>query len=294
MRRLVEISAFIAAGVLASSVAMGQKKMQPVPSLSEAEFKKAQHVYFDRCSGCHGALRKGATGQNITPAKTRLKTLAALEKILWEGTDGGMPGWGKDGFMTRVEVNQMSKFVQIKPPQPPEWGMKAMKKSWKVHVPVAQRPKSPPKANWQNYFGVVLRDKGQVAIIDGDTKKTLNIIKSGFATHILRTSASGRYMYAIGRDGKATMMDMWASPPNLVAEVRTGLDARSIDTSKFKGFEDKYAVVSDYWPPHYVIMKGDTLEPLKVISTRGYTYDTGEYHPEPRVASIVSSHHAPE
>ncbi|MCK5877134.1 MAG: c-type cytochrome [Candidatus Marithrix sp.] len=264
-------------------------------TLTTEEFEKAQFIYFDRCSGCHGALRKGATGPNITPEKTLKKTLAKLEKILFEGTDGGMPGWGRDGFMTEDETKLMAKFVRIEAPQPPEFGMKEMKKSWKVHVPVADRPTSAPEGkNWQNYFGIVERDIGQITIVDGDTKEVLSKIPSGFATHILRTSASMRYMYAIGRDGKASMMDMWAEPPNLVAEVRTGLDARSIDTSKFKGFEDKYAVVGDYWPPHYVIMKGDTLEPLKVMGTRGYTYDTNEYHPEPRVASIVASHHAPE
>jgi nitrite reductase (NO-forming)/hydroxylamine reductase len=41
-------------------------------------------------------------------------------------------------------------------------------------------------------------------------------------------------------------------------------------------------------------MKGDTLEPLKVVATRGMTIDTQEYHPEPRVASIVASHFHPE
>ena len=35
---------------------------------------------------------------------------------------------------------------------------------------------------------------------------------------------------------------------------------------------------------------GATLEPIKVVSTRGMTVDTQEYHPEPRVASIVASH----
>jgi nitrite reductase (NO-forming)/hydroxylamine reductase len=40
-------------------------------------------------------------------------------------------------------------------------------------------------------------------------------------------------------------------------------------------------------------MEGDTLKPLKVVSTRGITVD-GEYHPEPRVASIVSSQIKPE
>jgi nitrite reductase (NO-forming)/hydroxylamine reductase len=40
-------------------------------------------------------------------------------------------------------------------------------------------------------------------------------------------------------------------------------------------------------------MDGDTLKPLKVVSTRGMTVD-GEYHPEPRVASIVASFTKPE
>jgi len=289
MKRYMDVALAICAAVFAGSI--GAASLQPIPTLSEQDFKKAQFIYFDRCSDCHGALRKGATGPNITPAKTLKKTLAKLDKVLFDGTDGGMPGWGRDGFMTHEETALMAKYVQIEPPMPPEWGMKEMMASWKVHVPVKDRPAKPPKGkNWLNYFGVVLRDVGKISIIDGDTKEVLTTIPSGFATHILRTSASGRYMFAIGRDGKATMMDMWAEPPNPVAEVRTGIDARSIDTSKFKGFEDKYAVVGDYWPPHYVIMEGDTLKPIKIVGTRGYTYDTNEYHPEPRVASIVSSH----
>ena len=41
-------------------------------------------------------------------------------------------------------------------------------------------------------------------------------------------------------------------------------------------------------------MDGDTLEPLKIVSTRGMIYDEQTYHPEPRVASILSSHYNPE
>jgi len=41
-------------------------------------------------------------------------------------------------------------------------------------------------------------------------------------------------------------------------------------------------------------MDGQTLEPRKIVSTRGMTVDTQEYHPEPRVAAIVSSHEHPE
>jgi nitrite reductase (NO-forming)/hydroxylamine reductase len=107
-------------------------------------------------------------------------------------------------------------------------------------------------------------------------------------------SASGRYLFTIGRDAKLNLIDLWMDPPQTVAEIKIGLEARSVETSKMKGWEDKYAIAGSYWPPQYVIMDGATLEPLKIVSTRSMTYDTQEYHPEPRVASIVASHFRPE
>jgi nitrite reductase (NO-forming)/hydroxylamine reductase len=141
---------------------------------------------------------------------------------------------------------------------------------------------------------VTLRDTGEVAIIDGDTKEIAAFIKTGYAVHISRPSASARYVYTIGRDAKVDMIDLYTDPPAKVAEIRVGLEARSVETSKYKGFEDRYAVAGSYWPPQYVIMDGATLEPMKVVSTRGMTVDTQEYHPEPRVAAIVASHEHPE
>jgi len=41
-------------------------------------------------------------------------------------------------------------------------------------------------------------------------------------------------------------------------------------------------------------MDGQTLEPKKIVSTRGMTVNEQEYHPEPRVAAIVASHEHPE
>src|SRR5690554_714184 len=37
------------------------------PDLSDAEFEQAKQIYFERCAGCHGVLRKGATGKPLTP-----------------------------------------------------------------------------------------------------------------------------------------------------------------------------------------------------------------------------------
>lgn len=265
------------------------------PPITEEEFEHAKNIFFQRCAGCHGVLRKGATGKPLTPDITQKRGTDYLKVFINFGSPAGMPNWGTSGELTPDEVDLMARYVQHEPPLPPEWGMEQMKASWKVLVPVDQRPTKPMNSlNLDNVFSVTLRDKGQVAIIDGDTKDIVNIVKTGYAVHISRTSASGRYLYVIGRDARINLIDLWMEKPDTVAEIKAGLEARSVETSKYKGYEDKYAIAGTYWPPQFVIMNGDTLEPLKIVSTRGMTVDTQEYHPEPRVAAIVASHEHPE
>ncbi len=268
---------------------------------TSAEMETGKDIFFDRCAGCHGVLRQGATGKKLTPDVTTKLGTAYLENIIFNGTPGGMPDWGKQGVLTKAEANLMARYIQMEPPKPPEFTLKDIRDSWKVHVPVDKRPTQPPAGrNWENYFGIILRDVGKVAIVDGDKKELVSIVDSGFAVHILRTSATGRYFYSIGRDGKVTIIDLWMEKPATVAECKMGSDARSVDSSKFKGFEDKYLVVGGYWPPAMVILDGLTLEPLKMVRTSDYTHDilpdgkvNVEYKEEARVASIVSSHHDP-
>ena len=265
------------------------------PQLTKAEFDKANRIYFERCAGCHGVLRKGATGKALTPDLTKKLGFEYLRDFITYGSPGGMPNWGTSGDLQQTEVELMARYLLNEPAQPPEFGMKEMKESWKVIVPVAQRPtKKMNKLDIDNLFAVTLRDAGEVALIDGSTKKIELILKTGYAVHISRMSASGRYLYTVGRDSKLNLVDLWMDPPQTVAELKVGTEARSVETSKFKGFEDKYAIAGSYWPPQYVLMDGATLEPIKVVSTRGMTYDTQEFHPEPRVASIVASHYNPE
>jgi nitrite reductase (NO-forming)/hydroxylamine reductase len=211
------------------------------------------------------------------------------------GSPAGMPNWGTSGELTTEEVDIMARFVQHQPPTPPEFGMPEMKASWKVLVPAESRPTRKMNSfNTDNVFAVTLRDAGEVALIDGDSKKIINIVKTGYAVHISRPSHSARYVYTIGRDAKIDLIDLWMEKPDIVAEIKIGLEARSVETSKYKGYEDRYAIAGAYWPPQFVVMNGETLEPIKIVSTRGMTVDTQEYHPEPRVAAIVASHEHPE
>ena len=266
-----------------------------IPKLTEEEFARANDIYFKRCAGCHGTLRKGATGKPLTPDITRELGLDYLKAFISYGSPAGMPNWGTSGELSEADVDLMARYLLNDPATPPEWGMPRMRETWKVHVPVEDRPtKQMNDLDIDGLFSVTLRDVGQVALIDGSTYEIVDVLDTGYAVHISRLSASGRYLYTIGRDAKVNLIDLWMDPPQTVAEIKIGIEARSVETSKMKGWEDKYAIAGAYWPPQYVIMDGATLEPLKIVATRGMTYDTQEFHPEPRVASIVSSHYNPE
>ncbi|WP_313933316.1 cytochrome D1 domain-containing protein [Pseudidiomarina fusca] len=281
----------------APSPIAGGKMMKTAgaPDISEEEFAQAQEIYFQRCAGCHGVLRKGATGLPLTTDITQKKGTDYLKALINFGSPGGMPNWGTSGELTEQQIDMMARFLQHEPPTPPEWGMKEMKDSWVVHVKPEDRPAKPQHDyDVDNMFAVTLRDAGEVAIIDGASKKVLNYVKTGYAVHISRASSSGRYFTTIGRDGKIDLIDLYMFPPQVVAEIKIGLEARSVENSRYKGYEDKIAIAGAYWPPHYVLMDGQSLEPKKIVSTRGMTVDTQEYHPEPRVAAIVGSHKHPE
>ncbi|MEI8156076.1 MAG: cytochrome D1 domain-containing protein [Burkholderiales bacterium] len=265
------------------------------PAMPEADFQRGTKIYFERCAGCHGVLRKGATGKALTPDITLAKGSDYLHTFIYYGSAQGMPNWGTSGTLSKEDVDIMVKYIQHEPPQPPEMGLKEVQASWKLLIEPGKRPtKQMNNLDIGNLFSVTLRDAGKIALIDGASKKIVQILNTGYAVHISRMSESGRYLYVIGRDAKIVLIDLWMATPAAVAEIKIGLEARSVETSKFKGYKDRYAIAGAYWPPQYVIMDGDTLKPLRVVGTRGMTSDTQDYHPEPRVAAIVSSHYRPE
>ncbi len=271
----------------------GRKDGDPV--MTQEEFQQGTEIYFQRCAGCHGVLRKGATGKPLTTDITRENGYDYLHSFITYGSPAGMPNWGTSGELTEEEIDLMARYILLDPPAPPEWGMDKMRESWKVVVAPEDRPTEKMNdIDIDNLMSVTLRDSGQIALIDGATYEMHAVIDTGYAVHISRISASGRYLFVIGRDALVNMIDLWMETPSTVAQIKVGMEARSVETSKMEGYEDKYAIAGAYWPPQYVIMDGDTLEPLKIKSTRGMIYDEQTYHPEPRVAAILSSHYRPE
>ncbi len=126
---------------------------------------------------------QGATGKNLEPAWSRKEAdgrlieggtqklgQSRLEKIISYGTEGGMPNF--DDILSKDEIKNMASYIQMAPDAPPEWSLKDIRGTWKLHVPVDQRPtRKMNNVNLNNIFSVTLRDAGEVALIDGDTKQ---------------------------------------------------------------------------------------------------------------------------
>ncbi|MGL1956791.1 MAG: nitrite reductase [Colwellia sp.] len=285
----------LAIGMAASGFSLSVSANEP--TLSEADFEKSKLQYFQRCAGCHGTLRKGATGKNLEPKSTLKKGQKRLEKIIALGTEGGMNNF--DDLFSKKEIANMATFIQMTPPVPPEMSLTQMRGYTKQFIALKDYPTKPQHdLNWNNFFIVIERDAGTVAIVDGDTKKIIKHINTGYAVHVVKGTEHhstqhakdvGRFWFTIGRDGKVTKIDLWQTPDKmLVAETKMAYDARDIAVSG----DGKYVIAGGYWPSHFVIMDAETLNPLKVVSTRGYN-TKGEFINEARVAAIYTTPNEP-
>ena len=78
---------------------MHQSTNPKAPPMTAAEFDKARQTYFERCAGCHGVLRKGATGKPLTPDLTTAKGTDYLKVFISYGSPAGMPNWLTSGEM---------------------------------------------------------------------------------------------------------------------------------------------------------------------------------------------------
>lgn len=281
----------MAVGLAASGVAVNVSAAEP--TLSEADFEQAKTTYFQRCAGCHGTLRKGATGKNLEPVNTQKLGQERLEKIIQYGTEGGMNNF--DDIMSKDDIQKMATYIQMEPPVPPEMSLALMKERHEVFVEPKDYPSKPMHGrNWENFFLVIERDVGKIAVIDGDTKEIVAHVPTGYAVHVLKpvehhegmnVDNPGRFWYVMGRDGMMTKVDLWQTPEKMkVAQTQVAYDARDVAVSG----DGKYVVGGGYWPPHFVILDAMTMEPVKVVSARGVNID-GEYVNESRVAAIYDT-----
>lgn len=281
------------------------------PPMTVDEFAEAQRLYYGHCTGCHGVLREGTAGNPLTPDVMRTRGTLYLQTVIHYGASSGMPNWGTGDVLSAREMDLLARFLQHPVPEAPDMDLATIRDGWRqLRVP-SRRPAEPPASfDPENLFAVTLHDVGQVMLIEGPTRRIITTIDVGRSPHEITASASGRYLYVICRDGTLGLIDLWLDPPERVATVRVGFEARAAAASAYPGFADRYVLAGAFWPPQLVLLDGLTLEPLRLLSTRSYPRAAANsppngataravpgaqrYHPEPRATDIMGSRVRPE
>ena len=104
MHKLTIIGTLALAATALSSVAQAQQAAAPDPAdykLTAEQLAEGNKIFFERCAGCHGVLRKGATGKPLTTNITREKGFEYLRDFITYGSAAGMPNWGTSGELSK-------------------------------------------------------------------------------------------------------------------------------------------------------------------------------------------------
>ena len=97
--------------------------------MTQEEFQKGTTIYFERCAGCHGVLRKGATGKPLTTDITRENGYDYLQSFITYGSPAGMPNWGTSGALSEEDVDLMARYRPHRPGCSPAAGSTCRRRS---------------------------------------------------------------------------------------------------------------------------------------------------------------------
>ena len=160
-----------------------------------------------------------------------------------------MPNWGTSGTLTEKEIDIMARYERAADAA----GIQPQGTCRRVETARAAVAASEEAGNKLTFriCSVTLRDAGKIALIDGGSKKIVDVINTGYAVHISRFVEPGRYLYVIGRDAKIVLIDPWMKKPAPVAEIKVGLKPVRSRPRSTRGYEDRYAIAGTYWPPQY-------------------------------------------
>lgn len=225
-------------------------------------------AYKDSCGGCHGLERQGGIGPALVPGRLTENDAFYFNTIRNGRPGTPMPGWKSS--LTDAEIWLLLGLLRspVEGNQT-EWGMDEINASREVLIDEATLPTNPTHSgNLDNLMLVTEREAERIAVFDGDTHTLLARIDSGYRAHgYAFDPTNDRWVFNISRDGWLYKIDMYTLQS--VTRVRVGVDARGLAISD----DGQYVIAGNYEPATAVILKADTLEPLKVIPTEGYDPD---------------------
>ena len=234
------------------------------PPMSPTAYQRARQHYEQLCTGCHGLFRTGTAGNPLHPDWMQALGTEYLRHVIGFGSASGMPDWLDSEGLSPEDINDLALFLQHPVPPAAAMELSTIRSSWTLHRPLDERPAAPAHDHeLDSLFVVALHDPGSILLIDGATREPVIEIDVGGQPHRINASASGRYLQVVARNGEVSLIDLFAAPPERVASVRVGFEARAVAASRSPEHIDRFVLAGSEWPPQLVLLDGETLEPLE-------------------------------
>jgi nitrite reductase (NO-forming)/hydroxylamine reductase len=253
----------------------------PTADPTSPALARAKEIYFDRCVGCHSVGREGASGAALLPWSMRLAGTERNKMMIHYGSSYGMPGFGVDDELSAEEMQALAEYLKQDVPNPPPFTAEAIRESRTSSHKSGIQPK--PQFAVEDLVVTLRHDVGGVLIFDANTRTIVSEVDTDVAPHDVAVSNDQRYLYVLSRGGRVTQIDLAASPPERVADVRIGYEARSLTTTRLG--TTGVVAVSTFHPGHVVMLHGETLELLTVLDPRPPGTTNGKF----RLSQIVAT-----
>jgi len=251
-------------------------------AMSADDLQRAEGLYQANCAVCHSASRGGYVGPALN--KDRLvQSEAALRGTIMTGIpDTLMPPF--HSRMSDGDIRLVSAFIKTQAVGDPQWSMQQVRDSLEVLVDESKLPSRPTYKIDSVYdlMAVMARgrygkgtgkDNAKTVFLNGKTNEVVGEIATPMAPHILDFSpVDPRWGWLKSDDGYVYKIDLYSL--KITRKIKTGLTGPGIALSN----DGKWLAASSFVPNQVVIMKADTLEPVKHLKLEGTDPD-GKFIP---------------
>lgn len=234
---------------------------------------RADALYQANCAVCHSASRGGYVGPALH--KDRLaQSEAALRGTIMTGIpDTLMPPF--HSRLADVDIRLLSQYIRTQPVGRPEWSLEQIRDSLEILVDESTLPAKPTYQIDSVYDLMVVMARGRygrgaggdnarTVFLDGKTNRVVGEIATPMAPHIMDFSpVDPRWAWLKSDDGYVYKIDLYSL--RIVRKIRTGLTGPGIALSN----DGKWLAASSFVPNLVVILRADTLEPVKYLRLEG-------------------------
>jgi mono/diheme cytochrome c family protein/DNA-binding beta-propeller fold protein YncE len=239
----------------------------------------AEKLYQEHCAVCHGADFGGYIGPGLNRDTLARHNEAYLRaKITTGGVGTLMPGhplWSKR--LTRQDIEELAALIKSTPVRDVAWDLDHVRSSLEVLVPnEASLPGSPTYRidNIVDLMAVTARGHfasgpaAKIVFFNGKTNQVVGELATQYAPHIVNYHPTqARWAYATTDAGYLLKIDLYSF--RVVRRIRVGLNGVSLAVSR----DGRYVAAGSYVPNAAVILRSDTLEPVKLMQLRGTDLD---------------------